>query len=139
MRQITTEGGGVYRLGLYTPEQMASLLSRADDGDADAEQMVRVVSKALRAITAFDAPDGAAAPLCLLCDTVFWKHELPEVIGIMHAARDDPSQAVVNGVCSSCRARHRTLEAIETAVLEKYRTMIPELRVLPPLGAPGRA
>jgi hypothetical protein len=58
----------------------------------------------------------------------------------MHAARDDPSQAVAHGVCLACYAKHRTMEALKKAVLEKFRTsMISNLRELPPFSAPGHA
>jgi hypothetical protein len=56
MRQIQAEGGGVYQISLFTPEQMASVLADAEAGGADAGQMVRMVTEILKAITAFRCP-----------------------------------------------------------------------------------
>ena len=55
---------------------------------------------------------------------------------IMTARRDQPSVAMVNGLCTGCAGKSE----LEAAVLTKYReSLIPDLRRLPPISIPGRA
>jgi hypothetical protein len=55
---------------------------------------------------------------------------------IMTAQRDDPTQAIVNGLCVECADK----ADLEAAVLAKYRaSLIPDLRLLSPLSEPRRA
>jgi hypothetical protein len=58
------------------------LLARALNGEPEALQLAPMIGETVRQIVAHATPNRRTCPLCLLCETLFWRHELPEVIAI---------------------------------------------------------
>jgi hypothetical protein len=98
-----------------------------------AQRFFSLVASLVRQITAHPMPDNTAS-LCLLCDTVFWRHgEPPAAIVIFHAHRDAPTTAATNTICTRCFAAHQPITRLKAAVLAKLRsTLITDLGELPP-------
>jgi hypothetical protein len=129
--QVQAEGQGVFQLEMVRHHDVPGLFLAAAAGDVRAIQICDLVGQFLRRIAAPGAPI-----LCLLCDNELSPVALPSAILIMSARRDDPSMAIVNGLCAECAGK----PDLEAAVLAKYRdSLIPDLRVLPPIGEAGRA
>jgi hypothetical protein len=141
LEQAHAEGQGVWTVTLITRAGVGELLGRALNGEPDALQLAPMIGETVRQITAHAKPSRRTSPLCLLCDTLFWRRELPEVIAILHAHRDDPTNAIISGICLSCCGAHQDAGALKDAVVASYRCRLQmdDLRELPPLGAPGLA
>jgi hypothetical protein len=77
--------------------------------------------------------------LCLFCDNELTPADPPEVIIILHAARDDPGHGACNGICPQCRARYPTWDTLKPHVFNAYREVYHHLRTLQVQDTPGRA
>jgi hypothetical protein len=139
LMQAQAEGQKIWRLNLIPCEDAASLFDRAKAGDAEAIWLVPVISQTIQQIISQASPNLKTSPLCLLCDTLFWRDEFPPVIAVLNADRDDPTHAIVSGICLNCHAAHQDLEALKRAILTTYRTRLhmDNFRELPPFSAPG--
>jgi hypothetical protein len=130
-RRIQAEGQGVFRIDFIQQRDVPGLFLAAAGGDVRAIRTCDLISQFLKMIAA-----ARPAALCLLCDNEVSPAALPSVIAIMTAQRDDPSTAILNGICAECADK----PDLEAAVRAKYRTsLIPDLRQLPPISEPGRA
>lgn len=139
-RGVQAEGQGVWRIELINRQGVLELLPHAQAGDTRAQRLLLLVRQLLDQVAACTSPDPEAGTLCLLCDTVFWQQQPPEVWSILLAERDDPHRVLATGICTGCCTRLGDLSAIKDAVLAYYQDkMIPDLRVLPSFSAPGRA
>jgi hypothetical protein len=131
LRQLQSEGQGVFRIEAFHSSDVPALFLASEAGDIGAIRTAGLIGQFLRMITTARPP-----ALCLLCDNELSPAALPPTILIMTAQRDDPSTAIVNGLCVTCAGKPE----LEAAVLDTYRdTLIPDLRRLPPFEAPGRA
>jgi hypothetical protein len=129
--QLQAEGQGVFRIDLVKQLDVPGLFLAARDGDLRAMRTVDLITQFLKMIKA-----ARPAALCLLCDNEVSLAALPWVIAIMTAQRDDPSTAILNGICVECADK----PDLDAAVLAKYRaSLIPDLRVLPPISEAGHA
>jgi hypothetical protein len=138
-RTVQREGGGVYELALFHAADLAALFRAAKHGDRNARRYSDLVAGLVRQIRAHVVPDRTA-PLCLLCDAVFWRDgESPAAVVVVHAHRDQPTKAIGTVLCTRCCAAHQPQERLTATVLDKLRGTIPGLRELPPLLPPGTA
>ena len=135
LEQIRQEGQGVWQMAIYGPEAVPGLVNNALCGDGYARNVVRTLAHMAREI--ITAP--AALPmLCLCCDNALTAEAMPAAWVLLHARRDDPEQAVGNGICAECYARHPSAEALGPIVTDVYRRqIISDLRVLPPVSESG--
>jgi hypothetical protein len=130
-KRIQAEGQGVFRLDLVRQCDIPGLFLAAASGDIQAMRTADLIAQYLKMIAT-----ACPTALCLLCDNELSPAALPRAIVIMTALRDDPTMAITNGLCVECADKSE----IEAAVLAKYReSLIPDLRVLPPIGEAGRA
>jgi hypothetical protein len=93
LQTIQAEGDGVYELSLFVPEEVPALLRAASAGDPTAQGRIGLIERMIDQISAYDSPAGDDTPLCLLCDTVFWRDELAQVFVVMHAHHDTPKDS----------------------------------------------
>lgn len=130
-RRIQAEGQGVFKIELVPQHDVPNLFLASASGDGGAMRTADLIIQFLKMIT-----DGRPPPLCLLCDNELSGAALPRTIVIMTPQRDDPTMAILNGLCAGCAGKPE----LEVAVLAKYReSLIPDLRRLPPFSRPGRA
>jgi hypothetical protein len=94
LMQAQAEGQKIWRLNLITCEDAASLFDRAEAGDNEAIWLVPVIGRIIQQITSHASLSPKTLPLCLLCDTLFWRDEFPQVIAVLNADRDDPTNAI---------------------------------------------
>lgn len=110
---------------------MPGLFLASAAGNVSATRTANLIAQVLKMIAVARPPT-----LCLLCDNELSEAAPPRAIVIMTAQRDQPSVALVNGMCTGCAGKSE----LEAAVLAKYREgLIPDLRRLPPISNPGRA
>lgn len=133
---LCDEAGGVYEFVLVWPEKAVRLLRAAARGDAKALAYARVLEDYGGRIRGLRCD----APLCLTCDRLLTRKQLPAFIGLFHALRDDPSQCLVLGLCRACATRYGGREAIAEAMRLSLRDelSIPDLRVTPAPAGPAR-
>jgi hypothetical protein len=130
-KRLQDEGQGVFRIEFVQPYDIPSLFLASGAGNVQATRTAHMVGQFLKMIAT-----AKPAWLCLLCDTELSPAAPPATIAIMAAHRDDPSAAIVNGICIGCAGKPE----LEAALLAKYRnSLIPDLRLLPPFSRPGRA
>lgn len=133
LQRIQKEGQGVWRFETFDcmnmPEFMveALLLGPPESGFA-------------RAV--FDVAFGLAtqrrAVDCLLCGATIGLGNMPRDISVLHAMRDDPSEAVAFCICNICHDDdHDVLAGKITGYLKA--NLVPDLRRLPPIATAGRA
>jgi hypothetical protein len=134
--RIRDEGHGVWQTAIYPREDLVTLLPLADAGDRRAIQVLEALTDLLMAIEA--APTNQPM-LCLTCDNAFRHDTPPAALVLTHAYRDDPSHAICHGICATCCRQWSPAER-DTAVTDTIRRLlIPDLRRLPPINAPGKA
>jgi hypothetical protein len=120
-KRMRDEGGGVYRMLFFAPEDGLPLLLAAMGGD----QLARAYCRAIPHVIM--TPDLC----CLLCGADVAKP--PTLIGFLNALRDDPSDTVTCVICASCQRLYPTRTKLNAAVVEFLRAnLMPDLRVLPP-------
>jgi hypothetical protein len=138
MERIQAEGQGVWQLSIYGPEAVLALLHNSFVGDADATRTMTAIARLIAGI--HEVASTPKPMLCLLCDTKFGRRSMPLAWVLLHARRDDPSQAVGNGICAACYKKYPSAEALSPPVIALYKAkMITDLRLLPPIGPPGHA
>jgi hypothetical protein len=134
-KRLQAEGQGVFKIEFVhhcdVPGLFLASASASASGDGGATRTAGLIGQFLRKIVA-----ARPTTLCLLCDNEFSRAALPWTIAIMTAQRDDPTAAILNGICIGCAGKNE----LEAAVLAKYRdSLIPDLRLLPTFSSPGRA
>jgi hypothetical protein len=131
--RIHKEGQGVWRIETFDcanmPEFMIEVLLSGPP-----------TSGFLRAV--FDVACGLAtgqrACDCLLCGVTFGTNRMPRDISVLHAMRDDPSEAIALCICNDC---HDDDQEAMAAKITSYlkANMISDLRRLPPMATAGTA
>ena len=141
MQASAAEGQGFYTLAVIHDGNLASVCYRAADGDAEARRAIEIALPALAdCLDAHKAP-SPAAPACLVCRAALWRGHTPAAVVVLSAARDDPVHLLASGICPSCWAALGNNDNRRAAILDGLRQHygLPDLRVLPPLAAAGRA
>lgn len=131
VKRLHVEAGGLLNLDVVRRSDMPRLLGAALAGDADAADLVRLVSDALRSIE-----DAAAAESkqCACC-----AGELPTkrfALVIARPAVDDPQQGMVLAICPRCGA---TPGGIKAAATQALRSIWPDVREVQITNPGGRA
>jgi hypothetical protein len=123
LKQICSEGQGAWQLQAFAPENVLEMLLAARGGNDNAARWLLLIENTM--CTMLKQTPGM---LCLLCDYEFDDGRMPTIWLILTALRDDPSRAIINGLCPSCSRQPN----LETRIVDKYRdSMIPDLRVIP--------
>lgn len=135
MDAIHSEGQGVYRIGIFSPEGIFKLTERALDGDAYSAGVLVSLSKMaedLRAMAKTATPLG-----CLLCGGGF-SDEMPGAWVLLHAEGVLARRAVGNGVCFGCLGKYADGDALMGAVADFYRSnLMADLRMIQPVSGVG--
>ena len=131
--ELHAEAGGVLRLTLVTRDDLLARAVAALAGDGAAAPLVLAVGAWLE--------QAARSQTCTICD----RHLAETGVGVLAVLlpeRDDPTRAMVLGVCPTCCAEHgNDAGRIEAAVLAFLRrSWWPDLRLIaPPCDQAGRA
>jgi hypothetical protein len=139
LKLVQAEGQGVWALSVIYPEDTPERMSAAlMAGNREAAEELRLVLDTITKVRRVRSRrDG---PLCALCDTAFWRGHLPHAIAILRANGVPGSHAVASGICIDCRRKHMDHRGLLSALVNLYRrTLILDLRVLPPMAPPGQA
>jgi hypothetical protein len=141
VRAAAAEGQGFYSVAVVHEGNLANICYRAADGHLEARRAIEVALPAFAdQLDAHQAP-SPAAPACLVCGAALWREFTPAAVIILNAARDDPTHLLASGICPSCWTALDTYANRRDAILDGLRRCyhLPDLRVLPPLGAAGHA
>jgi hypothetical protein len=131
-QQIHGEGQGVWQFAVFSPENTPELILAALAGQELAIRWLRALSDAMHTV-----PRQKPPMLCLLCQHTFRLSRPPAAFAMLTAKIEDPSVAVVNGLCPRCFTADRDMQ---DRIAEYYRkNALSDLRMLPPIGEPGRA
>jgi hypothetical protein len=136
------EGQGVWLLTLIRRGEERELFERwMLHGDAAALQTVALIVQTLSPIMALTRHPPKAAPMCTLCDTTFWRGQMPAAVMLLHAQVDAPTQALASGVCDRCLENYPTHAALKDVLLGVYRAALgmPDMREITPIMPGGRA
>jgi len=127
MQELHAEAAGVLRVQMIVPADMPGLLLAALAGDARASDYLRLLDRFWR--RAGERLDAADAVLCTTCDRVLTEATCG-LVSAVTAERDDPTTALVLGVCTTCCAAHGDDPAAagEAVVAVLRRGVWPELR-----------
>jgi hypothetical protein len=98
-KQMRAEGQGIYQLQIVTPTTTLPIVIQALAGDPFAIGLLKVISRFFTAVE-----KTQPSPLCPTCDNELSLATPPDAVVIMTAARDDPSMAIINGLCPECAA-----------------------------------
>ena len=130
VKAIQAEAQGCWQIEIFNPLDAVGLHKKFLAGDDHAGRLLLLLGDALESA---GKPPGM---VCLLCDYEFSKERPPLSFVIVTAFRDDPTQAMANGLCPNCAKR----DSLPTLITDKYRqAMIPDLRVLPTPHPPAKA
>jgi hypothetical protein len=130
--------GGVLRIAIVSPFNVAEVTLAAAAGDYDASQAIRQVGRALKQLHGF-ARANKKAPLCLFCPAILWRRNRPDAVIIISPYWDESQQFACHFVCHGCCERFADGAALHDALLEYYRRNSPSsLRLLPPFLPAGR-
>ena len=132
---MRVEGQGIWQTSIYNRAGVADLMTGALAGDRRAKDIAGVVARMIRHV------ETACPPmLCLTCDNEVTATSMPAAFVVMHADRDDPTQAACNVICEACHARNPSPMALAPSVTDAIRVrIIPDLRVIQPVNDEGHA
>ncbi len=128
--EMHAEGQGVWQFTLITPDVVMALTVQALMGDTTA-------ARTLLASETFILKLRKVRPrmLCLFCENQFRSDSMPAVLIMLHAGRDDATNAIFQGVCSQCEANGD----LESRLIARYREWgFTDLRPIS-IGEPGLA
>jgi hypothetical protein len=138
IREVFATGGGVMTLTLIGPTSAASIITAVMEGDVGARDVLSAADQLLRQI---EQRSQARAMSCALCDNgVLWRGEAPHAIGTLRPFGVDHAPAAIGlAFCGTCAADRPERELGMAAVSKLRSDWMPDLRVLPPMSAAGRA
>jgi hypothetical protein len=113
--RMQAEGQSVWNVNIFTPEDVDRLLIAAVAGDPQAAMWIPMIGRMMQMISAIRRPNRKRSPLCLLCDTVFWRRQIPRAFVYLNARVDEPTNALFSAVCRKCRDRLPTDRDLKAA------------------------
>jgi hypothetical protein len=131
------DDGDIWRMAVISPFNAPELMLAAASGDHDAGMVLLHMRRVLRRLNKFGKPNKRA-PICLLCPTVLWRHNQPDVTILITPNLDDPRQIACQFICHGCCIGLADSAELNNAVLGYYRRISPPgLRILPGLPIAG--
>jgi hypothetical protein len=136
VRRLHAESGGLIEVTVVTAAQALALTAEALTGDRRAALKLQALDRFMQRL---DAARGSAdAQLCLTCDQLLSGGHIAVVLILPR--RDNPTRALVLGLCERCFAAHPDLAAVEAAVQQALQRMLwPDLRPIAALAGEGHA
>jgi hypothetical protein len=121
LQNLHAEAGGAICLNLYSRAGLAHLLGEALAGDDAAFRQ-------LLAVDEFARHAERTVTRCATCDRRLGARNVPEIVAIAYAHRDDANGALILGVCERCCAKFKIDQAVRGAVIGVLRRIWPDLR-----------
>jgi hypothetical protein len=141
VQAAAAEGQGCWTVAVIHAGNLVAVCHRAADGDLEAKRAIEIALPALADRLDVHKAPSPAAPACLVCIDALWRGHTPAAVIVISAARDDPGHLLASGICPDCWTALGSYENRRAAILDGLRQHygLPDLRVLPPLGAAGHA
>jgi len=132
LASIRSQGQGVWKIDILSPENVPDLLLDAAQGDTLAAHTLKMLFQAI-----IDLGKRKPPALCLTCSHVFRNKKCPPAaIVLIIAAVDDPHSSIASPLCHACASQDNLTSRVAQKLKE---TTIPDLRVLPQPTSAGRA
>jgi hypothetical protein len=131
----------VWHIRIISPEAGRDIGRAVRAGNPTAQHLLYVMAATVDVIEAITEPTPDAS--CLICAaTQFYFRCYPHCLVLIALYDDEQSNVAVFGICAACSDRYRSAAEIAAATLDSCRTRVAgmsDLRLLPPLSAPGHA